>query len=110
VIRYLFEYLGIPYEEKRYQSEKEWFETDKYNIGLDFPSNKKKSDDFRIYIYNSFSLSYSTNEQWFLFSQVKKNKISTDATPMIDFVFSNFSFFKKKKRSTLFNRRRLEDY
>jgi len=39
-IRYFLEYLGLPYEEKRYQIEKwqEWFEQDKLSCTADFPN------------------------------------------------------------------------
>ena len=41
-IRYMLEYLGIPYEKKVYANDTEtrqhWLEIDKKNTGLDFPN------------------------------------------------------------------------
>jgi len=38
VIRNLLHYCEVPYEEKSYETREEWFNNDKFNLGLDFPN------------------------------------------------------------------------
>ena len=38
VPRYLFEYLNVDYNDKKYTDREEWFKKDKGGLGLDFPN------------------------------------------------------------------------
>ena len=38
VVRNLLHYCNVPYEQKFYTKRAEWFNGDKYNVGLDFPN------------------------------------------------------------------------
>jgi len=38
VVRCLLDYCEVPYENRTYEKREDWFDKDKYNLGLDFPN------------------------------------------------------------------------